>query len=368
VARRSRLIAGGLVAGLAAATVGSCSVARMNTVVGRHAIIHWDPEQRSLCGGTLEYVDATLEVVADTYAVQLPARPAIEVVWDGEGLLARGLCAAGFGAGGCDVPFPNGTNLMVVSDVTNPHELTHAVRLTGATHGMPALFGEGVAVRWEPGPSRKDWGMADAIQDLDYEQIRALLDHRRLEGEWYPNAGQLWAWLEAEHGGPTMASFAGRLGRFSPARDVEPVFREVFGLSLRAAVEAVRGQPMLVFDPLACGMDGLPTLVWSGDPLELSSGASTCAAEDVVNIRGRVARFARLELPDEPREYRIEIDGPQDTEIRLDRCIGAARPFEDPLILRRSERVSLAGSHVVSSFVPLDDDDSAPFAEAWLLP
>jgi hypothetical protein len=215
VARRSRLIAGGLVAGLAAATVGSCSVARMNTVVGRHAIIHWDPEQRSLCGGTLEYVDATLEVVADTYAVQLPARPAIEVVWDGEGLLARGLCAAGFGAGGCDVPFPNGTNLMVVSDVTNPHELTHAVRLTGATHGMPALFGEGVAVRWEPGPSRKDWGMADAIQDLDYEQIRALLDHRRLEGEWYPNAGQLWAWLEAEHGGPTMASFAGRLGRLA---------------------------------------------------------------------------------------------------------------------------------------------------------
>lgn len=358
-----------LATGSALVALGSCHVTRINTVVGRHAIIHWSSDGLPLCGGTLEYVDASLEIVADTYEVSLPARPAIEILWALEGSLAGGLCASGT-TSGCDAPFPNGTNFMVVSDVLNAHELTHAVRLTGETHGMPAFFGEGVAVRWEPGPSRPGWGYPAALEYLDYVQVRELFDQRGLSPEWYAYAGFFWAWLEAQYGGPTMAAFAAELGRFSSAETIERAFAQTFGMSAAEAVAAFEGQPPLVFDIHACFMDQLPTLTWEGQALLLSDGPDSCAGEQVVNTTTRAVRLAHLVLPEDTRDYWLTADGLDDAIIRFDACTGDARPHAAPKFFPGNVDVlvKLAGRYVVTFYGPLDADGQVDFAAAWLEP
>jgi hypothetical protein len=364
-----------LIATASLIAISSCEARRMGTVVGRHAIIHWNPEERTLCGGTLEYVDSLLEITADTYEVNLPAQPAIEIYWDFEGLLASGLC--GSPAGGCTAPFPNGTALLVSPDVTHTHELVHAVRLTGAHHGMPAFFGEGVAVRWERDPATPLWWRASVFPDQEPpREVRALLDQRRLDGFAYSYAGFFWTWLESEYGGRTMAGFASTLQRFSPAADIEREFRLNFGMSFEDAVKAFEGQPPLIFDLHACAMDHLPQLAWNDQPLQLAEGSSSCDSAEVINVMSSllddyhgVARLSHLQLPDAAQLYDITIAGPAEGYLLLEPCVGQARPYQPSIIISPADgqvSVPLSGKYLVTTVAPFVRGDAIEFVEARL--
>ncbi|MFO7562484.1 MAG: hypothetical protein R6X02_07560, partial [Enhygromyxa sp.] len=45
----------------------SCGPPDLEVATGKHVILRWDPNEHQLCGGTLEHVDNTLEVIAGTY-------------------------------------------------------------------------------------------------------------------------------------------------------------------------------------------------------------------------------------------------------------------------------------------------------------
>lgn len=351
----------------------------MNTVVGRHVIIHWNPNERTLCGGTLEFLDASLEIVAGTYGVSLPAKPAIEIYWELDGSLASGLCTNP--AVGCSVPFPNGANFIVVYDVTNLHELTHAVRLTGDHHGMPAFFGEGVAVRWERGPGQPLWWRPAQFGDPNYraaieDNLRELLAQRGLGGSAYSYVGFFWTWLEAEYGGPRMAQFAAGLGRFSAPSEIDRVFFQTFGVTLTSAIDAFRDQPPLVFDVHACAMDHLPRLTWAEQPLRLSGGPDRCDSAELVNVAWPIeaiedgaVRLAHLQLPDTPQQYVVTTTGPESGYVFIEPCVGHARPHQDPIVLTPANgptTLSLAGNHVVSLLAPLERDGTVNFVDLRL--
>ncbi len=351
---------------LAALGLAACAAERLDSAVGRHVVLHWDPDEYRVCGGTLEYVDRSLEVVAQTYDLALPERPTVDMILSEDLGLALALCRVE--AGGCTSTYPNGTALMVLNRPVHAHELTHALRLTGSRQTMPRLFREGLAVRWEHGPTELDGAKPEYRAALDYGSLRAQLERQDLATADYLDAGFLWAWLEAEHGPEAMAGFAAQLTRFAAADEIERAFERSFGLSLAAAVEASRGQPLPMFDVHACAMPQLPTLRWTGAPLELSTAAGACADAGVVDIRSRAARFIRLELPGPAREYSLTVTGASDTELRFDACLGVARPYAAaPRVEPGPARtIALAGSYVVGSFAPIAADGRIQFPHAEL--
>lgn len=350
----------------------SCQVTQLESVSGRHVVVHWDPDENQLCDGTLVHVDATLEVVAQTYGISLPAVPNTEIMWTGDRTLYDNACWGP--AAACNLPLPNGTNMLLTDDVIHLHELTHTVDFTGKNLALPSFFAEGVAKRWEKGLG--PWAQSDLVDyawDVNYSEVLALFERWRISGEYYGTAGFLWSWLEAEFGPHAMREFASRVDIFSSPAKIEREFEATFGITLKMATEASRGQPLTTFDPHPCSMAHLPTFVWADEPLVLSDGPSTCATDDVVNDgSGGAARYARLELPEARREYTLELTGPvSGAGIHFFACTGEPQPYEDPIVLTPfdgNHTPWLGGTYIVIVTAPLEKDGHVPFPTATLKP
>ncbi|MFO7567390.1 MAG: hypothetical protein R6X02_32400 [Enhygromyxa sp.] len=342
----------------------ACQSTPLESSTGHHATVHWDPAERRLCGGTLAYIDSSLEVVAAHYGVDLPAEPALEIFWIADEKLDSAVC--GGHAGGCAVPWPNGTSLMFSDNVIDPHELTHTIRLTGTNLALPTFFNEGVASRWENGWSDSWTGKDNYVGDLDYPWLLEKLRGGRLDSDAYFIANFFWSWLEAEHGADRMADFAAQLGPLSSIGTIERAFEQTFGLSLEQAVEASRGQPMYMFDIHACAMHDLPTLTWSGETLTLSNGPGDCSDSDVVNfLAGGATRSVRVELA--PGNYEFVVEGGPGN-LRIDNCYGVARPHELARIFSepQSAQAFLGGEYIVTAIASIEPDGSVNFPVARL--
>jgi hypothetical protein len=349
----------------------SCQVTQLESAAGRHVVVHWDPDENQLCGGTLAHVDASLEVVAQTYGVSLPAAPNTEILWTSDRILVANACALELLAGSCNFPVPNGTHMLLAGDIVDLHELTHTVNLTGTSLGLPSFFAEGVATRWEYGPL-STWVQSDKVGytgDVSHSEVLALLERWQIPTSGYGTANFLWAWLEAEFGPHTMQEFASRINVFSSPAKIEHEFEAIFGITLEMAADASRGEPLFIFDPHPCMMTHLPTLVWAEEPLVLSPGPSTCAANDVVNPG---AWYARLELPEPWREYTLELNGPSSgAAIHFFECRGEPRPYEDPVVLHPIPGdwpMGLAGTYIVIVTAQLEENGYVPFPTATLKP
>lgn len=346
----------------------SCDATPLASATGRHVTLHWDPDERQVCGGTLAYIDASLEIVAETYGVELAARPAIEVMWTAESSLPQSVC--GNAAPGCAVALPNGVSHLFSRDPIDPHELTHTVRLAGPHTSLPSFFHEGVAIRWEHGFADSAVGKDTYTGNLDSEKLRELLDGGRIEFEAYPEAGFFWSWLEAEYGPERMAQFTAELSRLAPLAAIERSFEHSFGLSLDEAVEASAGHPLWMFDIHACAMTELAELEWTGTSLTLFDGPRDCAAPDVFNSLTNANRSIRLVVPEVPSDYAITITGDPPGQVRFDRCTGAARPFELALTYGAPSTeipIQLAGEYIVTASALIDDDGRVAFPEARLV-
>jgi hypothetical protein len=360
--RRSRLVIPALCALMA------CEATPIESAAGRHVVVHWDPDESILCGGTIAHVDASLEIVAKTYGVSLPPRPNIEIFWTGDASLVRNSCMKN--PRGCTAQLPNGNILMIIDGVTDGHELSHAIGLARTNFGLPSFFAEGVAVRWEHGLGDIGVGKSFYISDVTYAEVRDLLDRRQIPPEGYTAAGFLWSWLEAKFGPATMKEFAGRIDILSSPAQIEREFEATFGITLEMATEASWGQPLMAFDPHACSME-LPTQVWAGDPLALSSEPSTCASADVVNTGRGPGRYSRLELPDVWQEYSLELSGRMSAgdSIYFYACRGEPLPFEEPLSFTPTEndqRLWLRGTYIMIAIAPIEQNGDVLFPSATL--
>jgi hypothetical protein len=351
--------------------LASCQVTELETAAGRHVVVHWDPNEYQLCGGTIAHIDSLLEIEAQTYGVDLPAAPNTEIYWTTDRTLVANACWLEVGA--CNLHLPNGTNMLLSSEVVDLHELAHTVNLTGTGLDLPSFFAEGFANRWEAGLGT--WAQTDKIfyrGDLTYSQVLAWLAPARIPTEAYGRAGFLWSWLEAEFGPHAMREFARRINMFSSIAKIEREFQATFGITLETAVDRSRGTPLMVFDSPPCSMTHLPTLVWTGEPLVLSTGPSTCAAADVVNQMG-AARYARLELGDVWREYSLEVTGPlfSGANIHFFECRGEPVPFYPPLAFSSKGSdwsIWLGGTYIVIVTASHVEDGTIPFLAVRLKP
>jgi hypothetical protein len=313
--------------------------------------------------------------VAQTYGVGLPAARDTEILWTSDRILRANACHLELLAGSCNTNLPNGTNLLLVEDVVDYHELTHTVDLAATNLGLPAFFGEGVAARWEHGlGDSSQAGKAFYVGDVSHSEVLALLERWQIPTAAYWEAGFLWSWLEAEFGPHAMREFASRVDILSSPEKIEREFEATFGITLEMATDASRGQPMIAFDPLPCSMTQLPTLHWADEPLVVSAGPSTCAENDVVNSYDQAARYTRLELPaDMSREYALELAGPMSgAAIHFYACRGKPLPYEDPMVLTPIERdwgpIWLRGTYIVILTATLEDSGHIPFPTATLKP
>ncbi len=360
------------VAILALCALAACRATPIESGAGRHVVVHWDPEEHDLCGGTIAHLDATVELMADTYGLSLPSHPSVEILWTGDPALAQSICATpptptAIACGGI---FPNGLKLVTSNSVVDYHELAHTVSLARTNSGLPSFFAEGVAGRWEHGLGDMGVGKSFYISDVTYAEVRDLLERRRIPSDAYPTAGFLWSWLEAEFGPATMKEFAGRIDTHSSPAKIEREFEATFGITLEMATEASWGQPLIAFDPHACSMD-LPTQVWAGEPLVLSAEPSTCASADVVNTGRGPGRYSRLELPGVWQEYSLELSGRvfgPDT-IYFYACRGEPLPFEEPMSFNpigSDWTVWLGGTYIVIVTAPIEQNGDVLFPSATL--
>lgn len=350
---------------LVAAWPSGCQVSTMDVAAGEYVSVHWDPQSRQLCGGTIAHIEASLEVVAGVYDVPLPERPSIDIFWlDAD--VSSDWCGAD--ARACGRALANGATIIVLSDLLHQHELVHAVRITGSTRVMPAFLAEGVAVRWEPGVSDERVGRSNYVGELDYELVVDLLAETNLDAAYYDDAGFLWAWLEGQYGPEVMASFAARLPRTPTISEIEQSFEAAAAVSLEQAVEASRGAPMPMFDVLPCAMPGLTPLSWDPNGLAISEAPAHCSDTDIVNFATWAARFVRVELPEALQPYTLELGG--EGYVRVDRCAGpGARPHEDELEYSGSDlapSVWLGGNYVFTMVGPLDADGHVEFPRVEL--
>ncbi|MFO7563568.1 MAG: hypothetical protein R6X02_13055 [Enhygromyxa sp.] len=338
----------------------SCGPPDLEVATSKHVILHWDRSVFRLCGGTLEHVDNTLEVIAGTYGVSLGSRPSITMFWL-EPDMVWDMCGGRTSA--CTHPRLNGTTALFVPTPVHEHELTHAVRITGSgRRWMPSFFLEGAAVRWEAASLR--YG-GPKVGNFDAGLVRELMAMRNIPDEYYNEAGFFWSWLEAEYGPEAMAAFASQIWKGASRKRIQNAFENAFGTSIEQAVASSADSPWLMFDIPPCAMPSIPTVTWEGEPLVLSSGEANCQDGDIVSFGTNASRFTRLELTESYEEFLLTVDGPMPSSLILNQCTGSARPYEDPLFIAaywddpRSE--FLAGTYVATLTSPVEADGTIKF-------
>lgn len=241
---------------------------------------------RELCGGDGPAMDRTLEFLVREFGLG-EMEGAADVYWLSEASLVRATpCGRLGGAGGC---FVDGERAFVVDPSVAEHELVHVylANRTGRTH---AFFEEGIAVVYGRfprfGPPTSD--LRDALQHGE-----------SLPGEHYGRAGHFMSYLLDEYGPEMVGRFFEAAAGVRELAGIEPVFLDVFGVSLEEFVGRYETSAP------SCGSAGwnrlfdceVPPLPWSRTWAWEQEFSLDCGDEDVVrDFDGRVVKRVGLEV------------------------------------------------------------------------
>jgi hypothetical protein len=343
-----------------------CEVETLDSRRGAFVTYYWSPSSNQLCGGTVDHIDRQIAAIAGSYSIALPQRASISYFWLPTNF-SDGAC--GFAASGnCTIRHiggSRGANTSIVSDRPyNSHEIAHAATLLG--RGLPSFLAEGVAGRWQFGPSEPTLDEhVDFRGDLDYARVRSLLGMRQIPDADYGSAAHLWSWLEAEFGREHMGEWIAALSRTSTADEVESQFMRIFGRPLEEVVAQARGTPLLMWDDAACSME-LPRHRWrDGEALAVGGVVGDCETNDFINFSSeRSGRMYLVEFPDPGEFYSVDVEYVRGAEVLFYECLGRPRPFEftrsltshpdsgtDPL-----PELYMAGVNVVVVLADVGDD------------
>jgi|GEM_PF-2333197 len=273
--------------------------------------------EREPCGGDGLAMERSLEFFAREFGLGEMDGVA-DVFWLAEdSLVERTPCGVLEDAGGC---FVDGERAFVVDPSIAEHELVHVylANRAGRTH---AFFEEGAAVVYGRFP---DFGPPTS-------DLRAALQQgESLSGEHYARAGHFMSYLLDEYGPQSVGRFFVGAAGIRELAGIEPVFVDVFGVSLERFVEQYESEAP------SCGSAGwnrhveceLEPLPWARDWLWEQDFALGCGGVDVVrDYSGRVATRVALQVQ-ESSTHTLSVagSGAEDFsdayQVRLLRCGG----------------------------------------------
>src|SRR5690606_38765308 len=258
-------------ASLAALTLlcGGCDYTVLSTEVGEHVVYHYDADANQMCGATVATADRFVEMIPAHYGLPHATNgPNIEYFWEVDGLI-RNACPRDKRA--C-VWFLLSGFTVFSGDPLCAHELAHTAR---GGHGLPPLINETFAWRWESALLSPN---APPNTELSFVNEAELRDHlERSSSDADVLRGFTWLIaLEITYGPEKHGEFITELGESASAKDVEAAVQRVFGLSLAESVTLAASQPTLTVAEPACKLQGLPTLVWDGEPLVIDLEGARC--------------------------------------------------------------------------------------------
>ena len=256
---------------------------------------------REPCAGEGPALDRALEHFVREFGLgEMDGRA--DVYWLSEETLAsRSPCRALEGAGGC---FVDGREAFVVHPSVAEHELTHVylANRTGRTH---AFFEEGIAVVYGRfprfGPPTSD--LRDALQHGE-----------SLPAEHYARAGHFVNDLLDEYGPEVMGEFFEEAAGIRDQAGIEPVFFDVFGVSLDVFIERYEAEAPVCGSagwnrPFECEGDPLPwSRAWAWD----YQFSMSCGNEDVVQeYDGRIVTRVAFDV-EHASMHTLFLDGAAD--------------------------------------------------------
>lgn len=254
--------------------------------------------EREPCGGEGPAMDRALDLLVREFGLG-EMDDAADVYWlSEESLVGRTPCGVLEGAGGC---FVDGEEAFVLDPSIAEHELVHVyfANRAGRTH---AFFEEGIAVVYGRFP-----GFGPPTSDL-----RDALRHgESLPGEHYARAGHFMSYLLDDYGPQTVGRFFAEAGGVRELSGVEPVFADVFGVSLDVLVGRYESEASVCGSggwnrPFECELEPLPwrrTWAWDHD------FSLDCGREDVVrSYDGRVRTRVALDV-EEASTHTLFLEG-----------------------------------------------------------
>jgi hypothetical protein len=308
-----------------------CDYSVLSTRAGDHVTYHWDADERQLCGGTVPYADRVVDVMLAEYGYSATTDgPSIEYFWSIDGI-ELDICGSVLQ---CVIATPSlrarwATSVFAPTAI-DTHELAHAA-IQYRHHGLPSFVGEGLATRWGStvlgGPVSTPTPFVLSESDL-----RARINERQIDIRDYNQANAWWVALESRFGGKAMGEFAAAIGMFASDKDVDDALRTVLGITLAESVTIAATHPPQYFDPIDCGVSGLPTYRWTGAALSFDRSDAECK-DDLVDWNSRVAWPFVLEVPEATDvEIRVEGDDSNSQALRLMSCRGETGDQTPPII------------------------------------
>jgi hypothetical protein len=319
-----------------------CDYKVYSTQAGQHVTYYWDAdvlaaEGTRLCGGTVEAADRYVAGIADHYGWTLVGDgPTIEYFWDQE--LTTSACSPLHGAA-CTMFI--GLPIVFTYRPLDGHELAHTTM--GGQVRSP-FISEAFATRWQSGAAG-DFIYQTTPTFLSEGQLRAQLelDSSSEVDPWA--AFTWWVALETTYGPAKMGEFIDEL-EVSSVRDVECALQRVFGISLAESAALAEALPPISIEDPICHFDGLPTLVWSGEPIIMDRKDARCENPDIVTLEGnRASWLMAIEFP-EPAV---------DVEVRV--TVSDGDPIQKDLVLAPCNGELLVGPISYDSLSPLPADE-----------
>lgn len=255
---------------------------------GEHVVYHWDEHDFELCGGTVPYLDALVEVYVDRYS--LPARMGgkIEYYRFSDQEQVDRFCVEAPACASVSSPLltlGQGTSAVYTTRSVHPHEVAHAV-VDFRLGRMPPLLSEGMAGTLESNllDETPQVYMEPRPQVFE-DELWALAESWSYGPTEYLIARKTWAALELKYGVPRMKLLAERIGSQGGAAHFERALIQEFGLSFSDVASLVSDAPWVYYDDPACDMVDLPVLSANSESLALPLGDSrrSCDDVDVIN-------------------------------------------------------------------------------------
>jgi hypothetical protein len=273
-----------------------------STQAGEYVVYHWDAdgwaaEGARLCGGTVEAADHYVAGISDHYGWTLERDgPTIEYFWDQE--LSMSICSWVHGAA-CTSWL--GHPMVFTYQPLDGHELAHT---TNGGRTSSAFINEAFASRWQSGATG-DFNFQTTPTFLSEGQLRAQLE---LSAHVDTNSGFTW-WvaLETTYGSSKMGDFIDEL-ETSSVHDVERALQRVFGISLAESAALAEALPWMSIEDPVCQFDGLPALIWNGEPLIMDRDDVRCEDADIVTLEGnRASWLVAIEFPEPAVEVEVRV-------------------------------------------------------------
>jgi hypothetical protein len=346
-----------------------CDFQVYSSQAGEYVVYHWDAEVWAaegtrLCGGTVDAADRYVAGIADYYGWTLARDgPTTEYFWDQE--LTTSVCSW-FHGSACTTLL--GYPMVFTYRPLDGHELAHT---TSGGHTSSAFINEAFASRWQSGATG-DFPYQTTPTFLNDDQLRAQLELGS-GSQVDTNSGFTW-WvaLETTYGPSKMGDFIDEL-ETSSVHDVERALQRVFGITLGESAALAEALPWMSIEDPVCQFDGLPTLVWSGDPIIMDRDDIRCEDADIVTLEGnRASWLVAFEFPETAVDVEVRVTVSDGNRIQKalvlvpcngDLLYGPAsyysfdpEPADEP-----GRQWSLSGRYVVNLVGVLKTDGSVDF-------